>query len=147
MLFRSLETYSVHEGVSCEACHGPGSTYSPEPVMKDKAAAAAAGLKKVTAETCQSCHVNAHGKPFDYELAVKQIAHPGQPVRHPEPPRYKTPINLAFRPGGQELYVACEASSSAIVVELATRCKVAEIPVGGLPQDVAFSPEIGRAHV
>ncbi|MCY2989225.1 MAG: YncE family protein, partial [Planctomycetota bacterium] len=40
-----------------------------------------------------------------------------------------------------------EASSSAIVVELATRRKVAEIPVGGLPQDVAFSPDGRRAYV
>ncbi|MCY2986375.1 MAG: multiheme c-type cytochrome [Planctomycetota bacterium] len=142
-----LDSYTVHEGVSCEACHGPGSGYAPEAVMKDKAAAAAAGLKKITAKTCQSCHANAHGKPFDYDVAVKQIAHPGQPVRYPEPPRYKTPLNLALRPDGKELYVACEASFSVIVLDVATRHKVAEIAVGGLPQDVAFRPDGQRAYV
>lgn len=141
------DSYTLLEGVSCEACHGAGSDYAPEAVMKDKAAAAAAGLKKVTAETCEACHAKAHGKPFDYEAAVKQIAHPAQPVRYPEPPRYKTPINLALRPGEKELYVACEAAYSTIVIDVATRRKVAEIPVGGLPQDITFSPDGRRAYV
>ena len=47
------ETYSVQEGVSCEACHGAGSHYATEPVMKDRAAAEAAGLKPTTPETCR----------------------------------------------------------------------------------------------
>jgi len=70
------ERYSVHEGVGCEACHGAGSQYSPEAVMKDKAKAQAAGLKQITRDTCLTCHADAHGKPFDYEKAVAQIAHP-----------------------------------------------------------------------
>ena len=137
----------VYEGVGCEACHGAGSEYSAEAVMKDKAAAAAAGLTKVTAETCLDCHADAHGKPFDYQAALKQIAHPTEHVKFPQPPRYKTPINLAVRPDGKELYAACEASYSVIVVDLLTRRKAAEIPVGGLPQDVTFSPDGRRAYV
>ena len=141
------ERYSVHEGVGCEACHGAGSRYSPEAVMKDKAKAQAAGLKKITQDTCLTCHADAHGKPFDYEKAVAEIAHP---TRLPPPPaevRYKTPLSLALRPGGGELYVTCEAAYSVIVVDPAARRKVAEIPVGGQPMAVAFSPDGRRAYV
>lgn len=142
-----LETYSVHEGVSCEACHGAGSAYSPEAVMKDRAAALAAGLKKISPETCLACHAQAHGKPFDYATAVAAIAHPKVAPTIEVETRYKTPLNLAFRPDGRELYVACEASYSVVVIDPAARKTIAEIPVGGLPQDVTFSPAGQRAYV
>jgi YVTN family beta-propeller protein len=45
------------------------------------------------------------------------------------------------------LYVTCEAASSVVVVDTATRGKVAEIPVGGQPMDVTFSPDGRRAFV
>ena len=60
---------------------------------------------------------------------------------------YKNPVNLAFRPGGREVWTACEASASVIVVDVASRMKVAEIPVGGQATDVAFSPDGSRAYV
>jgi YVTN family beta-propeller protein len=60
---------------------------------------------------------------------------------------YKNPINLAFRPDGREVWTACEASSSVVVVDAAKRLKVAEIPVGGQATDVAFSPDGSRAYV
>ncbi len=109
--------------------------------MKDPAAATAAGLQKVTPETCLACHAEAHGKPFDYEAAVKEIAHPTVAPELIVEPRYKTPINLALRPDGRELYVTCQAADSVIVVDTQTRKKVAEIPVGGQPMDVTFSPD------
>ena len=143
----ALETYTVYEGVSCEACHGAGSDYAPEPIMKDLAAATAAGLQKVTAETCLACHANAHGKPFDYETAVLQIAHPTTAPQIELEPRYKTPINLTLHPDGRQLYVTCEAAYSVIVVDTMTRQKVAEIPVGGQPVDVVFSPDGRQAFV
>jgi len=142
-----LATYSVYEGVGCEACHGAGSEYSPALVMKDRARAAAAGLRKPTLETCLPCHRDAHGKPFDGRTALAAIAHPTQAPAVADVPRYKTPLNLAIRPGGKELYVACEASDSVIVVDAAARRKVAEIPVGGQPADVTFSPDGRRAYV
>lgn len=61
--------------------------------------------------------------------------------------RYKTPLNLALRPGANELYVTCEAAYSVIVVDPLVRRRVAEIPVGGQPMDVAFSPDGQRAYV
>jgi YVTN family beta-propeller protein len=142
-----LGSYSVYEGVGCEACHGAGSDYAREAVMKNRTRAAAAGLKKIDRETCLACHQDAHGKPFDHPTALKAIAHPTQAPEVVEGPRYKTPLNVAIRPDGKELYVACEAANSVIVVDAAARRQVAEIPVGGQPADVTFSPDGRRAYV
>ena len=142
-----LDSYEIGQGVGCEACHGPGSEYSPKAVMKDKDAAKAAGLKSPSAKTCLACHGNAHGKKFDYAKALKLIAHPTRLPPTPEPPRYKTPLNMAISPDGRELYVACEASHTVIVIDVATRLKVAEIKAGHHPTDVAFSPDGKRAYV
>ena len=142
-----LGSYSVYEGVGCEACHGAGNDYAREAVMKNRTRAAAAGLKKTDRETCLACHQDAHGKPFDHPTALKAIAHPTKAPEVVEGPRYKTPLNVAIRPDGKELYVACEAANSVIVVDAAARRQVAEIPVGGQPADVTFSPDGRRAYV
>lgn len=63
--------------VGCEACHGPGADYKAMGVMKDKAAAVAAGLVIPTEATCKTCH-NADSptfKSFDYAKAYAQIEH------------------------------------------------------------------------
>lgn len=43
-------------GVQCEACHGPGSDYQFNQVMKDRQKAVAAGLVIPTQATCDGCH-------------------------------------------------------------------------------------------
>jgi YVTN family beta-propeller protein len=141
--------FDVGDGVQCESCHGPGVDYLPEAVMLDPAASRQAGLQEPTAEVCAGCHEPAHGKPFDIDAARSKIAHPKNPVLAgvSSEPEYKTPINLTLTPDGSELWLACEASSSTIVVDTATRTKVAEIPVGGQPHDVAFGPDGRRAYV
>jgi YVTN family beta-propeller protein len=144
--------FAAADGVQCEACHGPGGDYAAEAIMRDPRAAAQAGLQPVTRATCRACHENAHGRTFDYEAALKQIAHPtrlapGNPGEKSEPPRYKTPLNLALSPDGRELYVACEASDTVIVVDVAARQVAAELATGGQPTDVAFSPDGRRAYV
>jgi YVTN family beta-propeller protein len=63
------------------------------------------------------------------------------PVRASLEVTYKTPVNLAFTPDGREIFVACEASGSVVVVDAATRETKGEIPVGGHTHDVAFSPD------
>ena len=72
-------TYDRMEGVGCESCHGPGSEYMPETVMRDKAAAARAGLRPVTEKTCLGCHTSNHEKPFRFAEAKAKIAHPTRP--------------------------------------------------------------------
>jgi YVTN family beta-propeller protein len=178
----ALASYTPAEGVGCEACHGPGSEYSPQAIMMDKRAAMASGLKAVTAEMCTPCHAKAHEKPFDMpkpakavqhptrltplalvrhnasgkvtsakrtfdiERAWRQILHPTQLPKAAGEPLYKTPLNLALRPDGKELYVACESSGTVIVVNTLTQQKVAEIAVGGQATDVTFSPDGRRAY-
>ncbi len=141
------ETYAVYEGVGCEACHGAGSDYLPEAVMQDERAATLAGLKEVSRDTCLGCHQNAHGKPFDYQAALKKIAHPTKRPKTRQGPQYKTPLNMALSPDGGELYVACEASHTVIVVDVRRRRRIAEIRAGRHPTDVTFSPDGRRAYV
>ena len=140
-------SYWEYEGVGCEACHGAGSAYAVEAVMTDEKAAKAAGLKGVTQQTCLGCHQSTPEKPFDFHKAMGKIAHPMKVEKVAEEPRYKTPLNLAVSPNGKEIYVACEASSSVVVVDAETQAKVAEIDVGGQPTDVTFHPDGTRAYV
>ncbi|MCW5978785.1 MAG: beta-propeller fold lactonase family protein [Bryobacteraceae bacterium] len=140
-----LPSFSPDEGVGCESCHGPGSDYMAEAVMRDPRAARAAGLKTPDEQTCARCHKNVHGA--EYELRREKIAHPKRPAPVAREPDYKTPVNLALRPDGKELYVTCSGSDSVAVVDPLTRRKVAEIPVGGQPDDVAFTPDGRRAFV
>jgi YVTN family beta-propeller protein len=144
------EGFLLEDGVQCEACHGPGSAYSPEAVMLDRQAARQAGLREVTEETCLTCHRSAHGRPFHYQEALSAIAHPTRPTTptaEAREPTYKTPVNLALSPDGKELYVTCEAAGTVIVVDVAARRVVAEIPSGGQPHDVCFSPDGRLAYV
>lgn len=142
-----VESFSLYEGVGCEACHGAGSNYYAEAIMRDPRAAKAAGLKEVTRQTCLGCHENAHGKPFDFDEAVKKIAHPTEPPKVAQSPRYKTPLNMAVSPDGREIYVACEASHTVVVVDAKNLKVAAEIQAGHHPTDVTFSPDGARAYV
>ena len=79
---QKMETLTLTEGVSCEACHGPGSGYKSMKVMKaiyagtDKGEAY--GLIAPTKEVCVTCHNTKSPtfKEFDFDKAIKIIAHP-----------------------------------------------------------------------
>lgn len=70
--------YTKEEGVGCESCHGAGSGYKAKKTMEDQAASIAAGLIMPTEAQCRSCHNEKSPtfKEFNYEEAVKKIAHP-----------------------------------------------------------------------
>ena len=74
------KSFKTDEGVSCEACHGPGNNYKKMKVMKDRKAAIAAGMTEITKDTCLGCHgETAAGhktEKFDFEKAKVTIAHP-----------------------------------------------------------------------
>jgi len=72
------EKYSITEGVSCESCHGAGGDYWKMSVMKDKAAAVAAGLVLPDEKTCKGCHNEESPtyKEFDFKTFAAKIAHP-----------------------------------------------------------------------
>lgn len=71
------EKYKAEEGVSCEGCHGAGGDYWKITVMKDRAAAVAAGLKIPDEKTCTACHNSESPtfKGFDYKAMLAKIAH------------------------------------------------------------------------
>jgi hypothetical protein len=73
--------FHIEEGVKCEACHGPGSRYCKEEIMRNLKTAKSAGLLIPDKERCMTCHKykKSHAalkrKPFDYTEAWKKIAH------------------------------------------------------------------------
>ncbi len=71
-------TYKMEEGVSCEACHGPGEFYKSMKVMKSRELALEKGMIIPDEALCQSCHnpESPTYKEFKFAEAVKQIAHP-----------------------------------------------------------------------
>lgn len=82
--------YAKEEGVTCEACHGPGSDYRKKKIMTDQKEAVKHGLVLQSEKVCTTCHNDkspawdskryklAGGKTagFDYEQAKQAIAHP-----------------------------------------------------------------------
>ena len=68
----------ITEGVSCETCHGAGSGYKSNAIMKDQAKSIAKGLIIPDEALCKTCHneENPFHKPFDYKEYVAKIAHP-----------------------------------------------------------------------
>ena len=69
------------EGVTCEVCHGPGSTYKKLSIMKSREESAKNGLivydsPEAIKKQCLSCHENAHEKAIDFEAKWAKIKHP-----------------------------------------------------------------------
>ena len=140
-----LASLSKDEGVGCEACHGPGSEYLDEAIMRDPVAARSSGLQPVTEETCKACH---ESETFDFAESFEKIAHPFKRAADvAEAPSYKTPLNLAISPDGREIYVACEASDSVVIVDVRSKQRVAEVAVGRQATDVTFDPSGNTAFV
>jgi len=68
------ESFRPEEGVSCEACHGPGSEYIEPETMADREAFLAAGGRIPDENTCRSCHRNSDR--FNWAEWSPKIAHP-----------------------------------------------------------------------
>jgi len=75
---QKAETYKMEEGVSCEACHGPGELYKSMKVMKSRELALENGMILPDEALCKGCHnpESPTYKEFAFAEAVKQIAHP-----------------------------------------------------------------------
>lgn len=71
------KTFKIEEGVTCEACHGPGSVYKSLSIMKDKEKFLANGGIISTEKECLKCHNNKGHEvyPFNFEERSKKIAH------------------------------------------------------------------------
>ncbi len=77
------KTYDPKDGVQCETCHGPGSTYRNMTLMKDKPKAIAAGMTDFKDDAtiekfCKTCHneKSPSYKPFKLEEYWPKIKHP-----------------------------------------------------------------------
>jgi len=89
--------FRLEDGVQCEKCHGPGSEYMDEKVMRDPEAARRAGLRRFEKRDCAVCHYvkgshsAVHQKPpLDVEDAWRRLAHPvpaGSPGPNPTTPQ------------------------------------------------------------
>ena len=81
---------------------------------------------------------------------MKKIAHPSKPpaaVNGAVEAHYKNPLNMALRPGGKELWIACEAADSVIVVDTATEQKIGGDRGGRHAQRRGVQPGRTRAFV
>lgn len=91
------DAFYFQDGIQCEFCHGPGSEYMEDDVMRSKELAAKAGLQKPTGTFCMVCHMEKGShiavlkvKKFELESALQEIAHHGEggdiPDKNPVPP-------------------------------------------------------------
>ena len=69
---------SMMDELSCETCHGPGSKYKSNTIMKDREKSIAAGLIIPDEKLCKTCHNEESPtfKGFNFEEYSKKIAHP-----------------------------------------------------------------------
>ena len=79
--------------------------------------------------------------------AMKLIAHPAEAPPRPEMVQYKTPLNLAIRPRGKELYVTCESSRSVCVIDATTLQEEKRLSASRSPWALALSPDGTRLLV
>jgi len=96
------------EGVGCERCHGPGSLYKKDAVMKDYEASIAAGMRRLKSETeketlenieqlCRQCHGLEHkdesptAKEFNFEERWAKIRHDNEALKKEFPDAYNQP--------------------------------------------------------
>ncbi len=94
------ETFHLEDGVQCEKCHGPGSEYMDEAVMKDPQAAMVAGLMMPKKEDCMNCHKvkGSHvavlqSRKFDIDEAWQQMRHPTpEEWKNADPPPLPQPV-------------------------------------------------------
>jgi pentapeptide MXKDX repeat protein len=73
----ATEKYSMEEGVTCEACHGPGENYDDIRVMIKPALYEQKGMIFPDEKLCETCHNEESPtyKPFKYEEAYKLVEH------------------------------------------------------------------------
>lgn len=64
------EDYDQRQGVGCEACHGPGSSYMDPEIMKDRGAFLANGGRIPDQLTCRTCH---RDEAFEFMARLERI--------------------------------------------------------------------------
>lgn len=72
-----VASIKITEGVSCESCHGPGSAYKNNAIMKSREKSMEKGLILPEEKVCLTCHneESPHYKGFNFEEYAAKIAH------------------------------------------------------------------------
>jgi len=65
----------------------------------------------------------------------------------PVPPRFPSPVELAFSKDGARLFAVCEGTGEVVVYEPHTGAIVRRIPVGRVPKGLALSPDGKHLYV
>lgn len=78
---RFAASFDKQEGVGCEACHGAGSDYAVDEIMRDREQFLKHGGVVPDERTCRSCHRDDR---FDYATWLAKVAH-SVPAREIEP--------------------------------------------------------------
>ena len=128
----TAESFSIEDGVQCEACHGAGSAHV-ESVRSDHSLRSGDPrllIRRGDLDDCGGCHVE---RPSHRAVLEEGF------TLSPADDLYKTPVDLAVSPDGERLYVVCENSDSMIVVDRTGGAVVGEVPVGKRPHGVAVS--------
>lgn len=93
---KAVKAAAKFENVGCESCHGPGSVYTPvfEEITKSGRKykldeLRAAGLSKIEASTCTTCHNNKSptydaSQPFDFVKMSERGVHAHEPLKQRE---------------------------------------------------------------
>jgi YVTN family beta-propeller protein len=145
---RFSDSFDFAQGVQCESCHGAGSEYISEAVMRDSLAASKAGLQQINEKVCRECHIeDIHGYGFNFEKYFSEIDHAQWLEKSNDSLDYKNPINMTITRDGRRLYVVCEVSNTLIVVDLKSDKILAEVEVGMQPHFVCLSPDEAFAYV
>jgi YVTN family beta-propeller protein len=132
----TAETFSIADGVQCEACHGGGSLHVQ--AVRSVGSDPRLFIRRSDRDDCDHCHTDrpSHRAVLEDGFALS-----------PADSRYKTPVDLAVSPDGKRLFVVCEAGDSLIVVETISGNVAREIPVGKRPHGVALSPNGETVYV
>jgi predicted CXXCH cytochrome family protein len=74
-----IDKTADREQVSCESCHGPGTTHLANPVKEN--------MPRPQKEVCMGCHDHENSPHFDFETYVLKIRGPGHglPKLQPQP--------------------------------------------------------------
>jgi YVTN family beta-propeller protein len=123
-------SFSIEDGVQCEACHGAGSLHVD--AARSNGADPRSLIGSGDRDDCESCHTD--------RPSHRAVLEEGFTLA-PADSLYKTPVDLAVSPDGRRLYVVCESGDSLIVVDAAGGKVIGEIPVGRRPHGVAVSPD------
>ena len=127
-------------GVSCEACHGPGSVHIAFHTQEgDRPVSAKQAMRRADdVGPCTNCHINRDSHRLVLEEGFRLSA---------ADKSYKTPGNLTVTRDGSKVLVVCEGSDSLIVLDAHTRRELADVPVGHRPHGLALNPTTNTAYV